>query len=377
MVILILLSSFLLFLSGIIDSGTMVKGHPNDIKDKKDNKKTKSIKVRQLGYVNRYKICETCNIIRPLRSNHCNTCNNCVIRFDHHCPWIGTCVGMRNYPIFFMFLIVLNLSQLFTAAICITHIVLKIKGENEKKIKVGESIMSIYIFIYICITMIFTFELLIFHIKLVCSNKTTKEELKHFFVNPFGNPFERNFSYNLKSVIFPKKAKMSLIDLLEYNRTMFKNQKSFLEKNSKDLDSIKSLNNNRMTEKPINVINNDIDSKTEFKVEKINNINNDNINNIITNNNNDDVNTSLNISFNRNKNTQNNQNITNKSEASTENDFNIAISQNYTGRLINNINIDNDINKHISAPSEQVLFSEKESSSRKNFLIKPEKEEKE
>ena len=74
--------------------------------------------------VSRWKICETCNHYRPPRSKHCAYCDNCVEKFDHHCecandvvfsatltlfiytgPWVGQCVGKRNYKYFMYFLI--------------------------------------------------------------------------------------------------------------------------------------------------------------------------------------------------------------------------------------------------------------------------------
>ena len=382
MILLFLFSSFLLVLSGIIDSGIMLKGHPMDIRDRKNEIKKKSIRIRQLGYVTQYKICDTCFLIRPLRSNHCNSCNNCVYRFDHHCPWIGTCVGSRNYPIFFFFLIVLNLSQIFSIAVCVAHIVLKTKqnNNNNKKESIAQSIFSLYIIIYVFITMIFTTELLFFHIRLVKNNITTKEELKHYFQNPFGNLFHRDTLFNFKNVLFPKKAKMSLIDLFNYNKKMYDSQQKFLKRKSQRIDSKDTFigqdeNNISFNENKINVnIINNIDSKSDLNVsEKIDKLKNENR---IRNDINEGRNISRNISQNNLETFENDaksKNNKTKSFTSNNNYYNVEESQNYTIKKVNINNIENDIESHI-ASNERFIFTPSKSS-RDNLVPNSNKED--
>ena len=36
-------------------------------------------------------------LYRSKSAKHCRICDKCVNGFDHHCKWLNTCVGKRNY----------------------------------------------------------------------------------------------------------------------------------------------------------------------------------------------------------------------------------------------------------------------------------------
>ena len=64
-------------------------------------------------------ICTSCLIPRPVRSKHCRNCDRCISRHDHHCNWMGTCVGQRNHFVFILILITVMVMHALYGRICV------------------------------------------------------------------------------------------------------------------------------------------------------------------------------------------------------------------------------------------------------------------
>ncbi|KAF8081569.1 hypothetical protein N665_0879s0024 [Sinapis alba] len=158
------------------------------------------------GITVKIKYCDTCMLYRPPRASHCSICNNCVEKFDHHCPWLGQCIGLRNYRFYFMFILCSALLCIYVHVFCWIYVKRIMDGD---KISIWKSLIktpaSIALIIYTFISVWFVGGLTGFHLYLISTNQSTYENFRYRY-DRHENPFNKGILGNFMQVFCTKVA---------------------------------------------------------------------------------------------------------------------------------------------------------------------------
>jgi len=191
-----------LCITSAMDPGVIPRGPPREPPDPAK----REIVINKQTVTCRY--CLTCHIYRPPRASHCSDCDRCVEKFDHHCPWVGNCVGKRNYRFFCLFLYTTTLLCTCALLTSLVHIILLLRENNSFTDVALQNPITVVIILYTFLMFWSVAGLGAYHLYLVGSAMTTHEDMKSTFyrhANPYSQGICRNFASVYSSPFFPRR----------------------------------------------------------------------------------------------------------------------------------------------------------------------------
>lgn len=129
--------------------------------------------------------------MRTPRVFHCSICDCCISVHDHHCPWVGTCIGQRNHKSFFLYGWATKSLAIYTIALNMNYIFKS--GHNEifdneiykRKLAIPAVALTVYGFIVTLLLSCLT----CFHSYLIVFNETSQEYIKDKYYTWGSNPY--------------------------------------------------------------------------------------------------------------------------------------------------------------------------------------------
>ncbi|KAG6657799.1 probable protein S-acyltransferase 6 [Carya illinoinensis] len=192
-----------LILVSAIDPGIIPRNDGQEtIADVGTSTGTRRRRVTVNGVEMKLKYCRICKIYRPPRSCHCAICDNCVEKFDHHCPWIGQCIALRNYRFYLTFVAsaMVLFAYLFAFSCWRIHQrVLKNGTGFIGMLRNCPETLALMLSSFAAIG--FLGGLALFHVYLTAINQTAYENFRQRYVR-FRNPYDKGILHNFMEVLF-------------------------------------------------------------------------------------------------------------------------------------------------------------------------------
>jgi palmitoyltransferase len=146
-----------------------------------------------------WKRCDICCLPMPWRTRHCHECRRCVAAYDHHCNWIGQCVGEGNHGLFFLFLL---FEFLLSTTVAYCFFFLASPTASILRIMFCTSKTSSAVSFLLAFTVVFITSLLCSHLYFLYTGQRTWELIKWRTLPYVDHPrqFDRGVVENLKIV---------------------------------------------------------------------------------------------------------------------------------------------------------------------------------
>ena len=165
------------------------------------------------------KWCVYCRLWRARRAKHCKYCHVCVDEFDHHwsghplhtptsnaarpqpalpvtrlhsltcaliavccvagSPWIGNCVGKRNYRYYCAFITLLTLLAPYMATISVWYVVDTVEAHGARGLwRQWRAAVAVLLSLFFVLVSLFSLSLTLFHLQLLFTGQTTNEQVR-------------------------------------------------------------------------------------------------------------------------------------------------------------------------------------------------------
>ena len=220
-IIFLFLEIFFILIVALTNPGAFYPNYKEDCTNSNDVKYL-YCKINNEDFFVKY--CKTCHIARELRVFHCKICNLCILRHDHHCPWLSTCIGFNNHKKFLYLIIITfyyflnNLLNMFLILYLKNiFIIIFINGINFN------IIILFLLLVSNIIGFLFGLKLIITQIDNLNKNQTTSEKLRRS--EDATNPFDlKNCKLNQSEFWYKS---LEYKERIEYNKMAY----SFVKKN--------------------------------------------------------------------------------------------------------------------------------------------------